>query len=106
MANVKVDSGEIEVDEIEKKVHKTSKSQNLSKYQKTVRSLDFFTLGAKLAFTKLRQVFLKVSILDYFDPARHIRIGTDVSGYTIGRVFRQLPLKWFESIASVGLLFL
>ena len=55
-----------------------------------VRSSDFFTLRAKLAFTKLRQVFLKAPILHHFDPEQHIRIETDVSGYAIGRVPSQL----------------
>ena len=51
--NVDVDGSEVEVDEIGKKVRKTSKSKNLSKSQKTVGS-DFLTPGAKLAFTKLK----------------------------------------------------
>ena len=77
MDNVEVDGGEVEVDEFEKKVQKSSKSK------KTVRSTDFFTLGAKLAFTKLRQVFIKVPILYHFDPKRYISVETDVSGYAI-----------------------
>ena len=48
MDNVEVDGGEVEVDKVGKKV------QNLSKSKKTVRSLDFLTPKAKLAFTKLR----------------------------------------------------
>ena len=52
--NVEVDGDKVEVDEVEKKVQKSSKSKNLSKTKKTVRSLDFLTLGAKLAFSKLR----------------------------------------------------
>ena len=66
------------------------KSKNLSKSKKTVRSLDFLTLGAKLAFTKLRQAFLKALILHHFDLERYIWIETDVSGYAIGGVFSQL----------------
>ena len=54
MDDVEVDGGEVEVDEVGKKVQKLSKSKNSSKFKKTVRSLDFLTLGAKLAFTKLR----------------------------------------------------
>ena len=57
----------------------------------TVRS-DFFTPGAKLVFTKLRQVFVKAPILHYVDPECHIRIGTDKSGYAIGGVLSQLTL--------------
>ena len=81
---VEVDGGEVEVDEVGKKV------QNLSKSKKIVRSSDFLTFGAKIAFTKLRQIFLKAPILHHLDPERHIRIETDISGYTIGGVLSQL----------------
>ena len=81
--DVEVDGGEIEVDEVGKKGRKTSKSQ------KMVGS-DFLTPGAKLAFTELRQAFLKAPILHHFDPERHIRIETDASGYAIGGVLSQL----------------
>ena len=56
---------------------------------KTVES-DFLILGAKLVFTKLRQAFVKALILQHFDPERHIRIETDVSGYAISGVLSQL----------------
>ena len=88
MDDVEVDGGEVKVDEVEKKGRKTSKSKKLSK-SKMVGS-DFFTPGAKLAFTKLRQVFLKAPILHQFDLERHIRIEMDVSGYAIGEVLSQL----------------
>ena len=55
-----------------------------------VRSSDLFTLGAKLAFTELRQAFLKAPILYHFDLECHIRIEIDVSGYAIGGVLSQL----------------
>ena len=90
MNNIEVDGDEVEVDEVGKKARKTSKSKNLSK-SKTVGS-DFLTPGAKLAFTELRQAFLKAPILHHFDPERHIRIETDVSGYAIGGVLSQLTL--------------
>ena len=77
MDNVEVDSGEVKVDEVGQKVQKLSKSKNLSKSKKTVRSLGFLNPRAKLAFTKLRQVFLKAPILNHFDPERHIWIETD-----------------------------
>ena len=86
MDDVEVDGDEVEVDEVGKKV------QNLSKSKKTVRSLDFSTPEAKLAFTKLRQAFIKAPILYYFDLERHIRVETDASGYTIGGVLSQLTL--------------
>ena len=45
-----------------------------------VRSLDFFIPRARLAFTKLRQAFLKGPILYYFDLEYHIQIERDVLG--------------------------
>ena len=50
----------------------------------------FFTPEAKLVFTQLRQVFVKASILQHFDPESYIRIETDASGYAIGDVLCQL----------------
>ena len=38
----------------------------------------------------MRQAFFKALILHHFDPERHIRIETDVSGYAIGGVLSQL----------------
>ena len=64
------------------------KSQNLSKSKKTESG--FLTSGARKAFTKLRQAFIKAPIFHHFDPERHIRIETDASGYAIGGVFSQL----------------
>ena len=86
-----VDSGEVGDDKIEKKVQKLFKSKNLSKSKKTVGS-DFLTSGAKLAFTKLRQVFVKAPIFHHFDLKRHIWIETNISGYAISKVLSQLTL--------------
>ena len=86
-----VDGNEVGDDEVGKKVQKLSKSKNLSKSKKTIRS-DFLISRARLAFTKLRQTFVNAPILYHFDPERHIRIKTDVSNYTIGGVFNQLTL--------------
>ena len=55
------------------------KFKNSFKSIKIVES-DLFTLGVKLAFTKLRQAFVKTPILQHFDPEHHIQIETDVSG--------------------------
>ena len=87
-----VDRGEVKKDEVGKKVQKTSKSKNLSKSKKTIR-LGFFILGARLAFTKLRQAFIKTPILYHFDLERYIRIETNISGYSISRVLSQLISK-------------
>ena len=84
MDNVEVDGGKVEVDEFGKKV------QKLFKFKKTVRSSDFLIPGVKLAFTKLRQAFIKAPILYHFDPERHIRVETDASGHDIGGVLSQL----------------
>ena len=88
MGNIEVDGDEVEVDEVGKKGRKTSKSKKSSK-SKTVGS-DFLTPGAKLAFTELRQSFLKALILHHFDPRHYIQIEMDVSGYAISGVFSQL----------------
>ena len=64
----------------------------MSKSKKTVGSSNFLTLEARLAFSKLKQTFLKASILHHFDLECHIRIETDVSGYAISGVFNQLTL--------------
>ena len=52
----------------------------------------FFISGARKAFTKLRQTFIKAPILHHFDPERHIRVEMDVSGYAIGGILSQLIL--------------
>ena len=46
----------------------------------------YLTPDARRAFTQLRQVFIKASIVQYFDPECHIWIETDASGYAISRV--------------------
>ena len=46
----------------------------------------FFTPEARLAFTQLKQAFVKAPILHYFDPESHIRIETDATGYAIGGI--------------------
>ena len=53
-----------------------------------VRS-DFLILGARLAFIKLRQAFVKALIFYHFDSERHIRVKTDASGYAISGIFSQ-----------------
>ena len=90
--NGEVDSGEIRDNEVRKKVQKLSKFKNLAKSQKMVES-EFLTPRAKLAFTKLRQAFVKAPILYHFDPEGHIRIETDASDYAIGGVFSQIILN-------------
>ena len=74
-----IDGGKAGDDKVGKKVQKSFKSK------KMVGS-DIFTFRAKLAFTKLRQAFVKAPIPYHFDLKRHIRIETDALGYAIGRV--------------------
>ena len=52
--------------------------------------LDFLIPEARLAFIKLKQVFIKAPILHYFYPKCYIRTETDVSRYTIGEILSQL----------------
>ena len=87
--DVEVDGVEVEDDEVGKKGRKMSKSKNLSNSKKMVGS-DFFILGARLAFTKLRPAFVKAPILHHFDTERYIQVEINASGYTIGGVFSQL----------------
>ena len=60
-----IDSNEIKNDKVEKNDQKTSKSKKLFKFKKT--ELSFFIFKARLAFTKLRQLFVKVLIFYQFD---------------------------------------
>ncbi len=62
-----------------------SQAKNLSS-----QSGSFLTSEAKKAFTELRQAFVEAPILNHFDPERHIRIETDVSGYAISGILSQL----------------
>ena len=82
MDNVEVDDGEVGNNKIGKK------GRNLSKSKKT--ELGFLISGARMAFTKLRQAFIKTSILYHCDQKRHIRVETDALGYAIGGVLSQL----------------
>ena len=48
--------------------------------------MGFFTLKARLAFTQLRQAFIKAPIFYHFDSKSHIRIETDATDNAIGNV--------------------
>ena len=84
--NGEVHGGKVRNDEIGKKVQKSSKSKNLSKSKKTI-GLDILISGARLAFTKLRQAFVKALIFYHFHLEYHIWIEIDSSGYTNSRIF-------------------
>ena len=92
-----IDSSKVGENKIGKKGQKTSKFKNSSKFQKSFKfkktiRLNFFTLGVRLVFTKLRQAFIKAPIFHHFDLKHHIQVETDVSGYAIDRVLSQLTL--------------
>ena len=75
-------------DEVDNEIGK--KSQNLSKSKKI--ELGFLTSGARMAFTKLKQVFIKAPILHYFDLEHYIWVEIDASGYAIGGILSKLTL--------------
>ena len=83
------DGSEVGNDEVGKKVQKSPKCKNLFKSQKAIGS-NFFTPGARLAFIKMRQAFVKAPILYHFNPECHIRIETDEFDYAISRALNQL----------------
>ncbi len=59
---------------------KVSRTRNLG------QSSTFFIFGAKQTFIKLRQVFVKAPILNYFDSECYIYIKTDISDFTISKI--------------------
>lgn len=71
------------------KVSKTSKSKSTKSSSRS----GFLTFEAKIAFAQLRQAFIKVLILQHFDPERHIWIETNASRYAIGGILSQLTLE-------------
>ena len=74
-------------DDCENKMIKRSPSKNSN------RSTDYLILKTRLAFTKLRKMFIKAPIFEHFDLECYIRIKTDASGYIIGEVLSQLTLN-------------
>ena len=92
--NNKLDGSEISDDEFDDEVRKKdrnpTKSKNSFKSKKT--ELGFLTLGARIAFTKLKQAFIKAPILHHLDSECYIQIETDISGYAIVEVLSQLTL--------------
>ena len=65
----KFDDGEVDGGKIDGEIGKKDKKTHKSK--KTLRS-DFFTPEARLAFTELRQAFVKALILHHFNLEYHI----------------------------------
>ena len=48
---------------------------------------DFLTFKTRSAFTEPKPALIKILISHHFDPECHICIETNVSNYTIDRVF-------------------
>ena len=67
-----------------------SKNHDFPKSRTEEAGTSFLTPKARLAFTQLRQAFVKSLILHHFDPESHIRIETDTSSYAIGGILSQL----------------
>lgn len=84
-----VDGNEIRDDELAKKKN----YQKTFEFKKSVRSLGFFIFKDKLIFIKLKQAFVKTLIFYHFNLECHIQIKTNISHYTIDKVFSQLVLN-------------
>ena len=69
---------------------KPPKSGNSPNFNAKDTKPSFLTSKAKSAFNRLRLTFTKAPIFWHFDPECHIRIKTDVLGYIIGGMLREL----------------
>ena len=68
------------------KIWVKSKKHNFPKFRPEKAGTGFLTPKTRLAFTQLRQVFVKAPILHHFNSESHIQIETDASGYVISGV--------------------
>lgn len=85
-----IDRGNNEIRAKLKARKNSAKSKNIIKLIELSSRLGFLTSGTKLAFIKLRQVFIKALIFLYFDLKCHICIKINTSGYAIGGVLSYL----------------
>ena len=67
-----------------------SKNHDFPKSRPEEARMGFLTPKARLAFTQLRQGFVKALVFHHFDPESRIRIETNASSYAIGGVLSQL----------------
>ena len=67
-----------------------SKNHDFPKSRSEEAGTGFLIPKARLAFTQLRQAFVKAPILQHCDSKSHIRIDTDALSYAIGGVLSQL----------------
>ena len=107
LAIVRFCGAKVDAKTAKSKSESKSKGKNLVKffsvkYKVFGSRLGFLTPGARQAFTKLRQAFIKVSIFHYFDLDCHIKMETDISDYVISGVFSQLALdisdQWYPMV--------
>lgn len=66
---------------------KLSKFWKPTIFNYTTGIFGYFIPKARLAFTKLKQIFTKASILYYFEANYYIYIKIDISGYAIKKIF-------------------
>lgn len=59
---------------------------------------NFLSFKVKAAFICLQTAFTKTPIFHYFDPKRHIKIKSNVSGFAIGKMPSQLLLNNYHVI--------
>lgn len=96
--DIKIGSNKLKDDKVEDKDvgdNEVTKNENLwktYKFKKMISFSHFFNAKARLAFTKLRKLFIKASIFYHFNLERHIQIKMDTSGYVIGGVLNHLTL--------------
>ena len=73
---------------------------NTKKSARAGRGSDYLTPDAKKTFNYLLHAFIQVSILQYFDLERQIRIETNTLNYAISKVMSQLTLdelgRWHQ----------
>lgn len=78
-----------------KKDLKSAKLKNLIVMEPNF-GVGFLTPKARLAFTKLRQIFIEASIFNYFYLEYHIQIKSIISDYAISGILIQLTLYNFS----------
>ena len=93
--NKVVDGNSSKANETVVNLFKNNKSKILTYMPniKAMKELIFLIPNAKKAVNYLRQVFIKVSMLQNYNLKSLIWIETNTSGYAIGRILNQLNLN-------------
>lgn len=76
-------------------------TNNVKKTLKAHDNCNFLTLEAKLAFLQLKEKFIKISILHYFDLEQYIWIKIDAFSYAIDFILSKLIPKSDECYLMV-----